>query len=482
MRSDAHSTRSQVVIVGGGIAGAWLGYRLAQRAVRTVLISDDDQRPPLSIAAAGLIHQDTISCTDRTAPSVFADTSTTQDPRYRARMIERAQDEFDALARLVAYAPIGEFVCPLGPTPGIRLGAGGDVVGRVLAEFAELGGTRLRGRVTDLVVEGDTCLGVRYEHNGQPGKVLAGDVVLASGGFTGLFADGLGSDTGHLLGTYARRGGCLANLELFNWVALGDPDRRCPLYPPDLEGARLLRSGEPATELAQALTAFTGDSIDLDVYTHYWIDNLDVPHTAELVNGVGRLGPVRGFSMGGVATASESGAGPHNVHATGEAEYGMSLDSLTGKPFLSFIVRGAELAETLASRATDVSAADFDAGPAAPSADTALQSVIRRRLAALQDNRFTTEGAHGFAQWCARERARHLADAWTDTESVDVLILAESYMRAVLARRESRGFFYRPDFRAPDPELDNQVTRCRYDAEADEVHVSLSPAGAAAVV
>ncbi|MFG2883407.1 FAD-dependent oxidoreductase [Streptomyces sp. NPDC048297] len=482
MRNEARSTRSQVVIVGGGIAGAWLAYRLAQRAVRTVLISDDDQKPPLSLGAAGLINQDTINSTDRTAPAVFSDISTTQDPRYRARMIERARDEFDALSRLVEYAPIGEFVYPLGPTPGIRLGAGGDVVGRVLAEFTELGGTRLRGRVTDLVMEGDTCLGVRYEHDGQPGKVLAGDVVLASGGFTGLFADGLGSDNGHLLGTFARRGGSLANLELFNWVALGDPERRCPLYPPDLEGARLLRSGEPATELMQALAAFAGDSIDLDVYTRYWIDNLDVPHTAELVSGTGRLGPVRGFSMGGMAPASESGTGPANVHATGEAEYGMSLDSLTGKPFLSFIVRGAELAETLAKRASDEPTADFDAGPAAPSADTALQPEIRRRLAAVQDNRFTTEGAHDFAQWCARERARHLADASTDTESVDVLIVAESYIRAVLARRESRGFFYRPDFRVPDPELDNQVTRCRYDAEANEVHVSLSPAGATAVV
>ncbi|MCE7002247.1 FAD-dependent oxidoreductase [Kibdelosporangium philippinense] len=467
MLNDALSTRSQVVIVGGGIAGAWLAYRLAQREVRTVLIADDDRAQPLSRAAAGLIMQDAIHCTDRTAPSVFADSSTTQDPRYQARMIERARAEFDALARIVPYGPVGDFVCPLGPTPGIRLGAGDDVVRQVLARFEEHGGTRLRGRATDFVVTGGTCLGVRYEHEGQPGKVLAADVVLASGGFTGLFEDGLGSGTGYLLGTYARRGGCLANLELFNRFALGDLDHRRPLYPFVLEGAHLLRSGEPATELA-------GDSNDLDVFTRYWIDNLDVPHTVELANGAtARLGPVKGFSMGGIASASE----PSNIHATGEAEYGMSLDSVAGKPFLSFLARGAELAETLARRATGVSTEDFDAGPPAPPPDNALPAAIQRRIATLQDNRFSVERAHTFLQWCARERVQHFAD----TESVDLLILAEAYTRAVLARRESRGFFYRPDFPTIDPELDNQITHCRYDTDEDTVHVSLSPVGAAKV-
>ena len=467
------STRSQVAIVGGGIAGAWLAYRLAQRDVPTVLISADACSPPLSRAwAAGLMKQRVVDCTAVTAPDVFADSSTTQDPHYPATMVEHVREEFDELNRLVEYQPLGDFLHPRGPVPGIRLGAGDDVVGAVLARFEELGGTRLHGRVTDLVVDGDVCLGLRYEHDGRLGKILCAEVVLASGGFCGVFADGVGTNTGYLLGTYARHGGRLANLELFNRFALGDLDRRRPLYPFDLEGSRLLRAGEQATELTDALGAFAGDRCDLDVFAHYWTANLDVPHTAELSGGPVRLGPIKGFAMGGMAT-SRSGTALRNVHATGECGYGLSVDSVSGKPFASFLAMGAELADVVTRRLTGVTTIDFDAGNVAPPADTGLRHELRHRLDAFSDTRFSVAGADGFVRWCVRERARRRAHDVVDTESVDLLILAEAYARSASARRESRGFFYRPDFPATDSKWDNRITLARYDADDDRVHVTL---------
>ena len=68
---------------------------------------------------------------------------------------------------------------------------------------------------------GDICLGLYYERAGRPGRIACGHVVLASGGFCGLFPDGVGYNPGYLLGTYARKGGTLANLELFNRFSLG---------------------------------------------------------------------------------------------------------------------------------------------------------------------------------------------------------------------------------------------------------------------
>ncbi|HEY4454164.1 MAG TPA: FAD-binding protein [Pseudonocardiaceae bacterium] len=462
----AAPTRAAVVVIGAGIAGSWLAYRLAQRGVRTVLISDDDRSRPLSRQAAGMIDRRVIECTVDSAPEVFADGSTTQDPAYPALMVAHARDEFAELARLVEYTRLDGVVVP---APGVRLGAGGDVVDRVAARFAEFGGVQLRGRVTDLVMDGDRCLGVRYDRDGAPGAIRCADVVFASGGFCGLLADGVGTQTGRLLGTYARHGGQLVNLELCNRFALGDLDRRRPLYAFDLPGARLLRAGEPAVDLMYAVDALAGETCDLDVFTHYWIRNLGVPHTVELADGPARLGPIRGFAVGGMATA----LGPRNVHAVGECAAGLSVDALSGKPFLSFLVLAAELAKKIG--ADGVPAEDLDAGPAVRLPDAALVRTITGGLDYCQDNDFTLARVAAFVRWAKEERGRRRAADPADVESVDLLVLAEAYARSVAARPESRGFFYRPDFPNTDPRLDNRTTVSRYDADADEVQVSLAP-------
>jgi aspartate oxidase len=479
VNSQAQTLRhaGRVAIVGGGIAGAWLAYRLAQRDVPTVLIATEEHAPATSRQwAFGLVDRRVLGCATAPAADVFADGSRTQDPAYAPMMAEYFAEEFDELSRLVEYAPFGEeYVHPRLPEPGIHMGGGGSVVDAVLARFEELGGTRIHGRVTDLVVDGDLCLGVRYEHKGVPGRILCAELVFASGGFCGLFEDGVGGNTGYLLGTYARHGGRLASLELFNRFALGLPDRKRPLYPSDFDGRpRLLRAGERAAELERALEAYRGDRCDVDVFAHYWTRNLDVPHTVELADGAFRLGPVRGFSMGGMAT-SRSATALRNVHATGECAYGLAVDSISGKPFPSFLAMGRMLADALTKRSTGVPDTDFDAGGARPGADASLRKEIRHRLDAFQDSRFSMTSAEEFARWCRRERGRRRADGTYDNEDVDLLILAEACTRSAMARRESRGFFFRPDLPTADHSLDNQVTLARYDAADDQVHVTLSP-------
>ncbi|WP_020672109.1 FAD-dependent oxidoreductase [Amycolatopsis nigrescens] len=465
--------RSRVTVVGGGIAGAWLAYRLAQRGVRTVLVSADEHSPPLSRQwSPGLVNRRVLDCTSDpdTAPQVFADSSTTGDPAYPPMMLERAAKEFGELSRMVEYTPLGPYLRPHDPVPGIHLGAGDGVVRAVLDRFEALGGRRVSGRVTELVMDGDLCLGLRYEHEGRPHRIRCGDLVLASGGFCGLFADGVGTNTGYLLGTYARHGGELANLELFNRFALGNLDRKTPLYPFDLEDARLLRAGEPATELTKALDRYTGDRCEVDVFAHYWTANFDVPHTVESPRGSTRLGPVRGFAMGGMANP-RPGAAPRNVHAVGECAYGLSQDSLSGKPFISFLVRAGLLADELGEREDGT---DFATGGPVPGPDLSLRNEVRVRLHAFQDNRFTASAAEEFARWCRDERARRRARR-ADSEDLDLLVLAEACARSTLAREESRGFFFRPDFPGTDAELDGRVTLARYDETEDRVRVALVP-------
>lgn len=475
---------ARVVVVGGGIAGAWTAHRLAQRGVQTLLVRDDDGIPPLSrIWAPGVIRRPVI---DGTVPSgqLFADRSTTQHPRYRDLMARRAVAEFTEYSELVGYYTVDErFFHPVHSQEGIRLTVADRVVRQVLDEFRAGGGTVVEGRVTDLVMDGHTCVGLRYEHDGRAGRISCAEVVLASGGFCGLFSDGVGDNPGYLVGTYARNGGTLANLELFNRFSLGDLDRRRPLYPFDLAGGAMLRrDGEPATELSETMVAHSGDQCDVETFARYWSRHLDIPHTVTLADGTFRLWPVRGFAMGGVAPTHPTVTSPHNVHATGECAYGMSLDSVTGKPFVSFLAAGAELAERLAAGAnTPWTPVEIDPAPAAPAPDTALRAEVGQRLSSFQDTRFSVTAATEFLGWCvARRRASTVVEP-LDTESIDLLILAEAFTRSLLARRESRGFFVRPDCPEVDHDLDGKVTVAVFDTDLDEVRVDWAPVDAAVV-
>lgn len=409
-------------MVGGGVAGAWAAYRLARRGVRTVLLSSDEDVPPVSRRwAAGLIAR------------------------------ELAGEEFAELTELVRYHPFGEFLRPDEPLGPPRLGAGDVVVRAILAKYAELGGVRITGRVTDFVMDGDRCLGVRHQHDGVPGRVRCGDLVLASGGFAGLFADGSANNSGHLLGTHLRHGGHLAGLEMFSRAALGDLDRKRHLYPFDFDGApQPMRGDVPAPELL----AHQGD---LAAFRGYWIDHLDEPHTIATTSGVRRLGPVRGFAFGGGAP------GRTNVHAVGECSYHLLAESVVGKPFGTFLAQSGALAARLADRAT---AGTTDFAPGAPQRDALLRKDVEQRLDTFADARFTVERAESFVRWCREQRSR------TEIlEDVDLLLLAEAYAVSVLARAESRGFFHRPDRPECDPAFDGRHTTAHYDADADEVRV-----------
>ncbi len=466
----APTARTGVVVIGAGISGSWLAYRLAQRNVPVVVVAADDYFSPLSHKAAGIIDQRVLDCDPATAPEVFADASTTQSPALQQIMVEQVRAQFNDLSELVGYGTKDQFVAPCVKGVGSPLGAGARVVGAVLSRFRELGGTVLRGRVTDLVVDGDTCRGVHFERDGMPGVLSCNEVVFASGGFCGMFADGVGDNTGYLLGTYARHGGRLANLEFFNHLPLGDLDSGWPLYPFDLVGARLFRAGDPAIELTEATAKWAGHDVDMDVFRNYWMHNYDVPHTAVLADRTVSIGPVKGFAMGGIAHSLSTGS-ISNVHATGECRYGLSVDSLNGKPFASYLVMSAELADELVSTMSPTE--DLAISDVPPTTDSTLIDEVRQRVDLFQNARFSVDIAQEFIRWCEITRARLLECDRTDTEAADLLVLAEAYGRSVTARRESRGFFYRPDFPDTDPGFDNIMTVAAYDCGTNQVRVSL---------
>ncbi|MET0134383.1 MAG: acyl-CoA synthetase [Kibdelosporangium sp.] len=432
--------------------------------------------------AIGLVRRQLVEQASDPGDGLFADSSATLRPGVRATIAKYLHREFRELTALVDYCEFLDYLRPGGPAGDVRVGLGDEVVAAMLDQFGRCGGTRIRGRVTDLVTDGSTCRGVRYEQAGVSGHLLCDDVVLASGGFCGLFADGVGINSGYLMGTYARHGGVLANLEMFARFALGNLDRKVPVYPFEFNGPpRLLRADEPAAELLSVLAACEGDFLDLSTFHRYWLGNLDVPHTATSAQGAFRLAPIRGFSMGGMVRSAVAGT-LSNVHAIGECAYDLAVDSVSGKPLATYLAYGGMLADELAERtrppsssspaSPGVDAHGVDAHGVDAPGDARLREEIEQGLSAFQDTRFSIDAAARFVRWCRDERRARRGEL-AGNEDLDLLILAEAYACSVLVRTESRGFFHRPDFPAPDPALAGKVTMARYDAKTDQVVASM---------
>lgn len=473
---SAGVTRTQVAIVGGGIAGAWLAYRLVQRGVPALLVRADGAeggRPVSRQWAASVIQRALAEGAPEAVAGLYTDASGTQHPELQATVQRHFRAEFEALRELVEFMPFEYALIPRDACPAPRLGRGGDeVVGAVLARFVALGGQVIDARVTHLEVEEGQCRGLHLARGDEAHQVLCGALVLASGGFSGLFADAPTDNAGAMLGRCARHGGGLANLEHFFRFALGDLTRRRVLYPPDLRGARLLRAGERATWLEEAWRRYPRERFDLEVFRGYWVHNLGAPHVAVLADGEVALGPIRGFSMGGIAHA-HGATDIGGVFAAGEARHDLAADCIVGLPWASYLATGGELVERLSQERGAAALRGLPERPVPRGLDAALRDEVRRRLAGFQDQRFSRARAAGFVDWCRTARGAMRGAGRQDDEGFDVLVLAEAYAASALAREESRGFFYRADFPTVDPAARGRVTRARYDPTRDRVEVEL---------
>lgn len=468
-------TSTSVIIVGTGIAGAWLAYRLAQRGIETVVISSEsvENTPAVSREwAASVINKRLVEDDPDSTADLFKDASTTQHPELQPMVRRYLRQEFTELSEIVDFMPFHFALIPRHAVPVPRLGAGNEVVTAVLGKFVSVGGKVIEGRVTHLSVADGVCRGLQFERNGEPHKLLCQALVLASGGFSGLFADSMTNNTGSLLGTFARCGGTLANLEFFKRFALGDITRRRLLYPQDLEEAYLYRDGERATWLYNAQICYPPEKFDLEVFQTYWSRNFGVPHTAELASGSVSLGPIRGFSMGGIAH-HQGVSNLSNVFATGEARHDLAVDYTTSLPWACYLATGGMLSDVLSKIFSTESLQDFPLKPVPHALNVSLLSEVRRHLANFQDQRFSEKGAVEFIAWCREVRKQMRCNGQQDDEDFDLLILAEAYTQSALVRTESRGYFFRADFPCTNPIMSNQCTYARYDIATDRVDVDM---------
>lgn len=466
---------TSVVVIGAGIAGAWLAYRLAQRGISVLVVSADgeDHTPSVSRQwAASVLHRRLVENLETSIGAVFADVSGTQHPELQSTVRRYFPREYAELSRLVELMPFEFAMIPRHVVPAPRLGAGSEVVATVLERMSALGGRAVSGRVTHLHVVDGSCRGLQFTHDGEIHTVRSEAVVLAAGGFSGLFADAATANTGAVLGMFAGCGGRLANLEFFFRFALGDLTRRRVLYPPDLKGARLYRDGERAVWLETAHERYPREQLDLAVFREYWTRNFGVPHVAELTAGTVELGPIRGFSMGGAAHV-RGATNVRGIYSVGEARHDLAADCIVGLPWASYLASAGELCDVLAERGGSSGLCDVPARSVPPPLDLALRDAVRERLAAFQDRRFAERAAASFVTWCREARAALRRAGREDGEDLGLLVLAEAFAASALARRESRGFFFRGDRPDAAPGGARRVTHAVRDPATDRIDAEL---------
>jgi succinate dehydrogenase/fumarate reductase flavoprotein subunit len=262
--------RRSVVVVGGGIAGMWTAYQLARAGVPSALVSytgsDRGGIQGASHRSAGAVN---------TAPLKLADLEGyLQD-------LGRGQSHPDLASILQthlapALADLEELV-PLRPVKigkALAQGPGHKLLDRLSRAYRELGGTVIDGWVTRLVADHRSCRGVQYETPSGIGKVRCSSIVLATGGYAGLFGNAIRTNCfGTMLGRFLRAGGLLSNLEFVFKHGYGNIDANAVTPTEELPGAEIRDAGgSRVTWLEETLFSQEGTRSHLSA-VQFWSQN-----------------------------------------------------------------------------------------------------------------------------------------------------------------------------------------------------------------
>ena len=264
--------RAQVVVIGAGIAGTWTGLKLARAGIDTLLID---------YAAA-----DRGGVLGSTARSVGAVNTAPMDrPDFREFMDELGQGQVhpSTVDLLIKYLPEElEELQGFGEFKRIKLGVAlangnaGGLLRKLQAQFCASGGRILDAWVTRLVADETSCQGVQYQQGDTLGKVCAQAVVLACGGYAGLFDGSVKTNNfGTMLGRFLQSGGLATNMEFIFKHGYGKPDLGALTPTEELPGAEVYDDSRDHVEwLERELYEGRGTANHLEAFRH-WRNNKD---------------------------------------------------------------------------------------------------------------------------------------------------------------------------------------------------------------
>ena len=266
-------TRStQVLIIGGGISGYWTAYKLAQLNIQSIIVdyveTDRGGRLGSTQKSVGAINLSAIEHPDFEA--LMDDIGEGQVHPDVTELLKAHLAE-----ELVAIQKIADF-------KKIKLGiALKDSSARNLIEtlkrlYLKLGGRIINGWAIKLHANQYHCNGIQYQMDDAVGIISAPAVVIASGGYAGLFSGSIKTGNyGSFLGRYLQEGGLANNLEFLFKHGYGKPDL-CSLTPTEeLPGVEVYDDqGTHVSWLEEELFKGQGTNNHLQAFKH-WRRNSD---------------------------------------------------------------------------------------------------------------------------------------------------------------------------------------------------------------
>src|SRR3569833_483832 len=268
----APDLRTTVTIVGAGIAGIWTALKLNRAG------SDSSVIDYSGTDRGGILGS--------SARSVGA---VNLAPLERARFRE-FRDELglgqvhpETVGLLVSYLREElEDIQTYGQFKRSKLGIafeGGSaapLLENLRAQYVARGGRILNAWVTRIVADDVGFCGVQYQQGDSIGKVLSALLVMASGGYAGLFEGSVKTNNhGTLLGRFLHAGGLATNLEFVFKHGYGKPDLGDLTPTEELPGAEVYdEAREHVDWLERELYEGRGTANHLEAFKH-WRNNRD---------------------------------------------------------------------------------------------------------------------------------------------------------------------------------------------------------------
>jgi fatty acid CoA ligase FadD22 len=246
--------RSTVVVVGGGIAGLWTAYKLMNRGISTIVVAYSDRD-----------RGGTQGSTSRSVGAI--NTTVVKRPDYESYMTELGLSQTHPFAisaiKLYVHEEVEAFAAVFALKPvkiGVALASeSGAICMQTLQErFVALGGRMINGWITRIVAGEGHCRGVQYQQDDIAGSILCHSIVLASGGYSGLYPSAMNTHSyGILLGRYLACGGRATNLEFLFRHGYGNIDTNDVTPTEEIAGAEIY-NGDRKRELDLERLLFEG--------------------------------------------------------------------------------------------------------------------------------------------------------------------------------------------------------------------------------
>jgi 4-hydroxybenzoate adenylyltransferase len=238
-RTMGSDLKADVVVVGGGIAGIWTAYKLAKLGVDTILITytevDRGGVQGATRQSVGAINTYPI---DNQNFAAYIDTLGCKQthPSVSATLQNYLKAEIEELSTIVELKPVNIGLA-------LRSGSGKLFLEKMYDLYKSLGGRIVDGWVTRIVADEAHCRGLQFEKSGVIGKIHSKAIVLASGGYAGLYQNSIKTNCyGAILGRYMSAGGAATNLEFVFQHGYGNFDTNDLTPTEELSGAEIYNS------------------------------------------------------------------------------------------------------------------------------------------------------------------------------------------------------------------------------------------------